>query len=566
MDKKEIAKILKQTANLLEVAGSSRFRVNAFRGASRSIGQYEGDLEQLWSQNKLTQIPGVGKGIAAELDQFFREGSWPTREALLEEIPAQLLEIFEVQGLGPKRAGLFYRDFGVQSLSDLKELVDSDRLLEVAGFGVKTLEKLRASVDFAIRHQSALLVDEARALSHTILTYLETLPEVHRAIVGGELVVGEKVITQLSFAIALTSSQDLINLPWEGRFVASDYWEGTVDGVKIALFFTELNHFGALETYVLSQKAYWNYLIEEACSRGYELLPSSLRKEDSAVSCTSKEELLSFLGLNWVTPEAHQVWLESREHYDALVTLEDIRGHLHSHTQWSDGVSSLVEAQRLVGEQKMEYLAITDHSQSLKVAHGLSPQRLAEQWKEIETLNQNPEAPCILLRGLECDILTDGKLDHEASTLREGDFIVAAVHTAFNLSSEEMTDRVIAALSHPEVDALAHPTGRVLRRREGYAIDMVRVLEKMQEMGQALELNCAPARLDADVEWLRYFRDKGGVISLGVDAHTPKGYEWIRWGVQQARRAGLTAKDIVNTWTVEEIRQWRSKRLERWSI
>lgn len=537
-----------EIADLLEIKGENPFKIKAYIKASRVLRELEQDLEELAAAGELRTIPGVGKAIADKLETFLQTGSIPQLEELREEIPPGLVDIASLPGLGAKKTALLHSALAVVDLESLLAALQEQRVEKVKGFSKASQSKLLAAVEKAMSSEQLFVksrLEEWARQTTERLDGLDGLKAVH--VVGSvrrKCPVGDRIELLLLCDDRETVSRALLE-----RLVESgtrhDAKEGTV----------KLTHPAGCPLYLH---------LREAAQPGWELLSSTgpddfverVRERGVvAVDGLSEEELFLRAGFNWLPPEIRHRADCFELDLDGLVRLEAIRGNLHCHTTYSDGLNTVEEMADRAVEMGHRYFAVSDHSRSLVVANGLTVERLSEQGRELAQL-QPKFSSLKLLASSEVDILEDGSLDFSDEVLDSLDYAVAAVHSFFHLSPEEMTERILSGVSHSKVRVLAHPTGRLLTRREGYQADWELVFARCAELGVAVELNSSPWRLDLGEELLELAVARGCLVAINTDAHSVEECGYIEHGIDVARRAGLSRDRVVNTWDVEKLTAW----------
>jgi len=553
---RDVTHVLLDMADLVELSGDDPFKAVAYRKAARAIDQYPEDVSLLMEQGRLLEVPGVGKGIAGKVEELVRTGTFCLYEELKAKVPPGLRDLLRLPGLGPKTAAQLHQRLGVDSLESLKAALDSGAVRDLPGFGEKKAENLRHSLE-SLQH-----VADRTPLGHVLpwaLPLRDTvaaLPGVERAELAGSLRRRRDTVGDVD-VVAAADDPPAVLAAFAGlRGVAEVLGQGDSkcsvvldNGRQVDLrvvrpdqFVTTLHHFTGSKDHNVRLRA-------RAKDRGLKLNEYGLFHEDgSPVPIRSEEEIYRALGLAYIPPELREdlgeVEAAEEDRLPDLLRLEDIRGDLHVHTRWSDGLATVREMAHAARDRGYEYLAISDHSPSLVVAGGLTPERLRLQWDEIRQAAEELGFP--ILRSAEVDILRDGSLDLPDEVLAELDFVTASIHTGFRQDRETLTQRVLRAMENPHVDSIAHPTGRLLARREPYLVDMDRIIEAAVRTGTCLEINASPERLDLSAEHARQARDAGVMIAINTDAHQVETLEDMWFGVGQARRAWLGPSQVLN--------------------
>jgi len=577
MTAEQAADVLDEIAALLELKGESPFKSRAYARAARTLRRMGGDLAEVVEAARKGEIAGIGAGIAARLEELLDKGRVEYLEELRAAFPEGVREMLRIPGLGPRKVATLYRELGVQSLGELEYACVENRLVELKGFGPKMQSKILDGLRRLLQYRTLYRLPEIMdAGNHACAAlqkagvrcvptgafrrFCETAAAAEVLAVGADAEEVASVLRQIGRArlkpgIAVPEDAPAAVVACRTRLgtPVRAYCAAESDGVWAWLCTTGASeHIAALRA--------------RAEARGFEWRANGLFRDGKQVELESEEEVYGLLGLACVPPELREGRgeIEDAQQEDAfrgLLTSADLRGILHVHSFWSDGLASIAELAEAVRAMGMSYLGITDHSRSAGYAGGLSAERVRAQHEEIDRLNEQ-FAPFRILKGIESDILPDGSLDYDEETLAAFDFVVASVHSSFGMSEEQMTERLVRAVENPFTAILGHPTGRLLLAREGYRVDLERVLEAAARTGTAVELNANPHRLDLDWRWHRRARELGVRIAICPDAHSLEGLEdTIRFGIGIARKGGLRRTDVVNCWSVEEaVAFFRRKR------
>jgi len=538
MDRKSAAGTLREIGRLLEVAGENPYRVRAFEGASRAVEATGGDLEELVVSGKILDTKGIGKGTAAVLEDL-AAGRRP--QALIEaeeRVPSGVREIMGLRGLGPKKVQTLWRDLGVESLGELEYACRENRLIDLKGFGAASQAAVLEAVVFRNRADERRLLHEAWSVAETALDVLRGHDGVVSVETAGELrrrceTVGELVLVVTMDGIgeagrvagSLDGAEKIDDRMWLCR---------SSGGLPLRLWFTTPAAAGETLIRATGDDAF----VEALSARGGGLLEGD-----------REEAVFAGLDLGWIPPELREDsrWLDSAAQgvVPDLVEVADLRGVLHNHTTDSDGTASLEEMAAAAADRGWIFFGVADHSPAAFYANGVDARRLRDQWARADAWNAANRGLRIV-KGLEADILTDGRLDIPEGCEQGLDYVVASVHSSFRLTEQAQTERILSAVRHPACRVLGHPTGRLLLARPGYPVDLERVLDGCADNGVALEINASPYRLDLDWRWARRALDRGIKLVINPDAHSVEGLDNIRWGVDVARKAGATAAEIVN--------------------
>ena len=547
-----VARHLKLAADLIELTGGNAYRARAYASAGRRIEQMPEAVEALAGADELTDLVGIGEGLAAEVGELLETGALPAVTEILQTLPPGLLDVLRVKGLGPKKVRTLWTELDVTSLDALEAAAVAGRIAELPGFGKKTQQNVLDQIErlqaYAGKAHYAQVYDEVEAL----LRGLRAAEGVARAEAAGafrrqlEVVEAVEVVVEAGAAAARKALAGL------GVPVEAD-GDGTLRGplpfgLPLVVHPATHDHFGRVLWAATGAEAHVEAFVE---------------RYGMPHEAAAEEVVYTSVGLPFVPPALREGTGEleaaAAGALPRLLTVEDLRGTLHNHTTASDGAATLREMAEAARALGLEYIAICDHSQSLRIANGLSVERLMGQLDEIEQLNAEYADQGVAFRvlsGTECDILRDGDLDYPDDVLEKLDLVVASIHSLFKLPEAEQTARLVRAAEHPHVDVLGHPTGRLLLRRDGYAIDHEAVIAACARTGTALELNANPWRLDVDWRWLRRATAAGVVIAINPDAHATHELENVRWGVSVAQKGWLTPAQCLNTKSAEALAAW----------
>jgi DNA polymerase (family 10) len=564
MDNFEIARVFREVADLLEIKGENPFKIRAYRGAADTVADSPEQVSQLPAEER-RKLPGIGKDLAARLTELVDTGQCAYHQELLAEFPPSMLDLLKLQGVGPKTVAALYRELNIRTLDELESAAKAGRLRALKGMGARKEGLILKSLDEQRQARGRRLSAEAHDVAAVLVARLrEAAPEAEIFPVGS-LRRGCETCGDLDILAAGASASLMavfIGHPLVERVLGRGDTKSSVllrGGFQADLRVVERGSAGAAAQYFTGSKAHNIVLRDRAIQRGLKLNEYGLfdNATGARIAGDREEGVYEALGLAWVPPELREnrgeIAAAEARALPRLLSEHDIRGDLHMHTIETDGRADLESMARAARELGREYIAVTEHSKALAMANGLDERRALEHAARIRALNGRIEG-LTLLAGLECDILPDGRLDLAEDCLAELDYVVAAVHSAFGQDEAEMTDRLLRAIACPWVDALAHPTGRLLLRREGYRVRLEQVMGEAARAGVALEINCQTHRLDLSDVHARLAREKGARIVISTDAHAPVELGWIRWGAMVARRAWLTPGDVLNTLPVEQLR------------
>ena len=562
----EVATAFEEMADLLEIEGANPFRVRAYRFAARTLRDLPAEVGEMVAKGEdLTSLPGIGDDLAGKIKEILATGTAAALEAQRKRVPATLTELLRIPGLGPKRVKTLAHELKIRSLSELQTAAQAGRVRTLAGFGEKTeqhiLDALATRLAEAPRVQRAVAIPYAEAL----VAYLEQSSGVSRVIAAGSYRRGLETIGDLDILVTAPAGRTVMD-----RFVAYQEVRDVLahgatkssvrlqSGLQVDLRVVPQESYGAALLYFTGSKAHNVVLRQLAQQRGLKLNEYGVFRGDKPVAGETEESVYASLGLPWIPPELR----EGRGEIDAakagrlphLVDLQDLKGDLHAHTRATDGRNSLPEMAEAARLRGLRYFAITDHSRRLTMAKGLDSTRLLQQMEDIDQLNATLSGITIL-KGIEVDILEDGSLDLPDEVLGRLDLVVGAVHSRFNLSNRRQTERIMKAMDHPHFSILAHPSGRLIGRREPYEVDMLRIIRKARERRCFLEINAHPERLDLTDIHCRMAKEEGVLLAVNTDAHSMLDLENARFGVGQARRGWLEKADVLNTRSYTELRK-----------
>lgn len=561
----QIADVFAEVADLLEFKGSNPFRIRAYRSGARALQNLTTSVAALVEEEAdLTELDGIGKDLAAKIVGLVDTGELPMLTELREEIPSGVMAILRIPGLGPKKAAVLHKELNIESLDQLKEACEAEKVRELKGFAAKTEKTILDGIAFAAEAQQRTYWSKADEIAQEIRTHLESCDQVAQLELAGSYRRGRETIGDLDFLVDSQDASAVMDHFAEAPRVKETMLRGDTKmsvridtGMQVDLRVVPTESFGAALQYFTGSKEHNVAVRGRAKQMGMKVNEYGVynTETDELVAGASEEEVYAALGLPCFPPELREnrgefEWAEQDAIPD-LVDLDDIVGDLHMHTTATDGKNSIEEMVAAAKERGLKYIAITDHSQRVSMAMGLDPERLLKQWEEVDAVNKACGRTFTVLKGIECDILEKGGMDLPDEVLEQADWVLASVHYGQRQSQKEITKRILDAIENPHVDCIAHPTGRLINKREAYAVDMDAVMKAAKEHGKLLELNANPARLDLNDVYCRAAKEHGIPIVVNTDAHSVNGLAVMRYGVLQARRAGLTSADVANTrtWT-----------------
>lgn len=562
----EIAETLELMADLLELDGANPFRVRSYRNSARVIRDLPESVADIVAEDpkRLLEIDGIGESVAQKCQTLVKTGRLPQLEELKAKVPEGLLALLRIPGLGPKKAAALHKELGIRSVDDLEKACREGRVRQLKGFGEKTEKAILENLAFAQQTEQRIFWADADQIVQLLLAHLRAVPAVERAEVAGSYRRGRETVADLDVLVISSRPGEVMErfgrFPEVGEVVARGETKMTVRtkrGLQIDLRVVPQESFGAALQYFTGSKAHNIELRSRARQRGLKINEYGVFRGEERVAGATEEEVYAALGLPWIPPELREARMEfqwaDEGKLPELVELQDIRGDLHLHTNESDGKASLEEMAQAAHARGLRYIAITDHSQRVTMAHGLDARRLRKQWRQIEELNKKWEGKLVILKGVECDILEKGGMDLPDDVLAEADWVVASIHYGQRQSRSQITERILQAIEHPSVHVIAHPTGRLINRREPYEVDLEAIFMAAAKHRKFLEINATPDRLDLNDVQAAAARDHGVLLVISTDAHSTEQLDMMRYGILQARRAGLTAKDVLNTRSWKEL-------------
>ncbi|RIW37753.1 DNA polymerase/3'-5' exonuclease PolX [Bacillus salacetis] len=562
VNKKNIIKLLETIAIYMELKGENTFKVSAFRKAANALETDDRSLNEI---DSFTAINGIGKGTAAVIEEYISEGKSSVLEELQKEVPEGLVPLLKLPGLGGKKIAKLYQELNVTNIEELQEVCEAGKVSSLSGFGKKTEEKILAAIENAGSQPERLPIAYMLPIAEKIESALSGMKGIKEFSRAGSLRRMRETVKDLDFIIAVNDVQgvkeQILNLPDIKDSVAAGdtkisltflyEWEVSVDFrlVKPEEYATALHHFTGSKDHNVRMR-------QIAKERGEKISEYGVENAESGEVKTfrSEEEFYDHFGLHWIPPELREDGREidnySKDY--GLVELKDIKGDLHMHSTWTDGAHSLEEMAEACRAKGYKYMAFTDHSQYLKVANGLTAERLLKQRDEIHKLNDKYD-DITILSGIEMDILPDGTLDYDDEVLEQMDLVIASIHSSFSQSRDKIMDRMKTALKNAHVDIIAHPTGRIIGRREGYDVDVDMLIELAKETDTALELNANPNRLDLSSENIKKAEEAGVKIVINTDAHSIDHLEFMEVGVGAARKGWVKSDSVINTYESDDL-------------
>jgi DNA polymerase (family 10) len=577
MTNAQIADAFDLIADILDFQGANPFRVRAYRNSARTIRDHSESLASIVAtdKSKLTDIDGIGDDLAQKIVELVTTGDVALLKELREQVPQSVLALLRIPGVGPKKAAALYKQLGIVSLDQLRAACEEHKVRDLKGFGEKTEQLILAGIGLAETASQRMLWAEADTLAQALREHFKGCPGVEQFEFGGSYRRGKETVGDLDVLVVAADPTAAMD-----RLASFDQTKETIArgdtkmsirtqaGFQVDLRVVPPESFGAALQYFTGSKEHNVIVRGLAKERGLKINEWGVFKVDGKketyIAGATEAEVYATLDLPVFPPELREARKEfewaANDEIPELITLDDIRGDLHMHTHATDGSASIDEMAEAARARGLSYIAITDHSQRVSMANGLTPERALAQWKEIDRINRDQSAGFKILKGIECDILEKGGLDLPDDVLAQADWVIASIHYGQKQSRAQITDRMLGAIANPYVCQVAHPTGRLVNRRDPYELDIDLVFAAAKEHGKILELNANPLRLDLNDIHLAAAKQYGILIAINSDAHSPEGLNVLRYGIMQARRGGLTKADVANTRTWAQLKKLVGKK------
>ena len=561
----EVAFIFNDIADILEIKGENFFKIRAYRKAAHTIENLPIEIEEVAKKSRLQEIDGIGKALEEKIHEILSTGTCRYYEELKRDFPRGLVEMLKIPGLGAKKIKVIYENLGITSIEELEKAAKAHKLRNLPGMGVKTEQSILKGIQTLKGHGERVLLAIALPVANRVVEILSSMNEVSHISIAGSLRRKKEMVKDIDILVATEKPdivvKDFLKLPMISRVLAQGQTKVSVMlnmGIQMDLRLVKPQEFYSALQHFTGSKEHNTKLRSLALKMGYKLNEYGFFEKDGegVFRPKSEEELYAKLGMPYIIPELREdrgeIEAALKDDLPEVVKLENIRGDLHVHSNFSDGVSSIEAMAKKAKSLGYEYIAITDHSKSLKIARGLDEGRLREQIEKIKEINARNEGIRILT-GIEVDILTDGSLDFDDEILKELDVVIASVHSGFKQDQKTLTSRIVNACHNPYVNIIAHPTGRLLGRRGPYDVDMDKVLEAAAKTGTVLEINSSPDRLDLNDVYVKRAMEMGIKIAINTDAHSTEALSDMIYGVWVARRGWLAAENIINTFSLEKL-------------
>lgn len=558
MHNAEIAAIFNRLADLLEIENENPFRIRAYRNAARVISGMSQSLATLVDEDAdLTEIPGIGEGIAEKIKIILKTQELPLLKEVEAHTPPVLSELMRVEGLGPKRVKILYKKLKIKSADDLIQAIDAGKVLKIKGFGEKIQQKIKEGIQHVSQYEKHFKLYDVMPIAESVLAHLKKLKSMETAEIAGSYRRRKEIVGDLDILAIAKKGSEVIEHFIHFEEVAEVLSKGTTrstvrlhSGIQVDLRVVPQISYGAALLYFTGSKAHNIHIRKMALQEKLKINEYGVFKGNRRVAGKTEEEVYKKIGLPYIEPELREDRgeIEAAQHNNLprLIQLKDIRGDLHSHTNATDGRDSLEVMAQAAANLGYEYIAITDHSKHLAMTRGLDKKRLLQQIKAIDKLNAKLKN-IVILKSIEVDILEDGSLDLPNTVLKELDLTVCSIHSKFNLPPKKQTDRILRAMDNPYFTILGHPTGRLINKREPYDADFERIIKAAKERGCFFEINGQPDRLDFNDLFCQMAKKEGLKFSISTDAHSVSQLEFMQFGIYQARRGWLEAKDVINT-------------------
>ena len=564
MDKKKVVSILEEIGTLLEIKGENPFKCRAYFNGARVIEQLEGDIRDWVETSKIKELKGIGKALANKITELVTTGRLGYYEGLKESIPPGLIEMLKIPQLGPRKIKSLYEGLCISTVGELEYACQENRLIALPGFGPKSQENILKGIELLKRHRGRSLYSEAIGIAEGLFATLGKYKCLHQMAIAGSLRRRKETVKDIDLIASADDPEGLMDffthLEQVEEIIAQGQTKSSIrlkSGIGADLRVVKAEEFPFALHHFTGSQEHNTALRRRAKGLGLKMNEYGLFRDGQSIPCRDEKDIFTALGLAPILPELREntgeIEAASLGQLPQLLELKDIKGIFHVHSHYSDGGVSLKELARAAQAKGYQYIGISDHSQSAHYAHGLKLEDIQRQHEEVDYLNKSLGG-IRLLKGIEVDILPDGTLDYADEVLALFDFVIASVHSRFKMTEEEMTARIIKALSNPWVTILGHPTGRLLLARDPYPVDMYRVIDAAARYRKLIEINASPYRLDLDWQLCKYAKERGVRLCIGPDAHSLEGLDDTIYGVYVARRGWLEPADVINTLPVSEIK------------
>lgn len=574
MKNAEIASMFERIADVMELKGENPFRISSYRKAARVIGDLTEDIAEIAKDEKLTDIPGIGTGTAEKIIEYLNTGKMTKYEEVMKGISEETVAMLRISGLGPKTVSMLNKELGIVGVADLEKAISQGKLVGLPGIGEKKIENIVKGIALFKTSQQRISLGTALPVVKRIVSVMEKAPGVKAIQAAGSLRRMRETIGDIDILVSGSDGKKIINafvsMPGVNNILASGDTKGSVrieEGLQVDLRVVEEDAYGSALQYFTGSKAHNIHLRELAKKKGLKISEYGIFKGEKKIGGKKEDDIYKTLEMDWVPPELREdrgeVEAAQAGELPKLIELKDIKGDLHVHSNWSDGHSTFKEIAEHAKKRGYSYVVVSDHTKTLKIANGLTEERLLKEIDEIDKLNKTLSG-ITLLRATEVDILSDGSLDMSDKVLSRLDIVVASVHSGFKQPKEKITKRILRAVENPYVTIIGHPTGRVITSREGYDVDLERVMDACAKTGTAMELNAYYDRLDLNDINCKMAKEAGVRIAISTDTHHIEQLWMMELGIGTARRGWLETRDVINSWPLEKLKAFsQAKRKSR---
>lgn len=577
---REIADLFETVADMLQIKGEVIHRVLAYRNAGAAIRDLPRDLRAIAAEGTLTEIPNIGDTLAAKITEMLETGQLQFYEKLAKEVPPSLVQVLRINGVGPKKAKLFWQELGITDVTALEAAARAGKLRDLSGMGAKSEQKIIEGIESLKRYTGRTALGVALPAAKAILNHLMKLPEAVEGAIAGSIRRGRPTIGDVDLLIASDNAGPImdafVGMEMVARVLGHGPTKSSVElhnGLQVDLRVLEKARWGTALNYFTGSQAHNIRMRELALKKGLSLNEHAFSPVDESgtiiedapkILCATEEEVYATVGLPWIAPElredAGEIEAAQEGRLPRLIEISDIRSDLHMHTTWSDGTLSIRQMAEAAKARGRQYIVITDHSQYSAIANGLSVERILQQQAEVRQVDREMGPDFRVFHGVEMDIRSDGSMDYPDEVLAQLDFVVASLHFSLRQERAVITRRLLNAIENPHVDLIGHPRGQLINEREPADLDMDAVFEAARKHGTALEINANPARLDLEAQYARRAVELGIPICIDTDAHSAEDMDKLPFGILTARRGWVTAESVINTWPVEQFIAWTQNR------
>ena len=566
MDTEDVVHLLNKIADLMDIKGEQFFKTRAYRMAAETLREAEEPIEVLVNEERLQELPGIGKAIAKKITTFVNTGILPYYEELTEEIPPSLLDLLQIQGLGPKKVAVLYKKLGITTIDELQKAAKQHKLKDLDGFGVTTENNILRGIALQAQTSGRSLLHYALNQGNQYVEYLKKHDNIQNISIAGSLRRRKETIGDIDILVSSSKPDEIMDAFSKYHLVDEVMLKGKTktsvrlkDGIQVDLRVVEKKSFGSALQYFTGSKEHNVIVRGLALKKDMKLNEYGVfsKKTNKYLAGETEKEVYETIGIPFIPPELREnrgeIKAAQQDNLPNLITLNDIKGDLHVHSTWSDGINSIEEVVKAAEKLGYDYIGITDHSQSLKVANGVTIKNVEKKCKQIKKINKN--STITVLCGTECDILKDGSLDYPDETLKTFDYVGIGIHSLFKMNKNQATQRILTALDNPYVTFLAHPTCRMIGHREGFDLDLDSLFKKAVETNTFLEINAFPDRLDLNDINIKRAKENGVQFIIGSDSHSIQHLSNMQYGVATARRGWLEKHHVLNTNSASKIKQ-----------